>query len=284
MHLRTGVTALAATALTALALVAPQAVAADAGTRTTSAAKAQVVVAHMTSSRIWLSDATVHAGRILFTARTRDGGHTLQVARLRNGYTIDQVGQDIEKALRGDVPAVQRVDNGVSFRGGVETHPARPGRFSTVLRAGHYLVLDQSGGGLARLTVTGSHVRRVHASHHGTVTAFSYGFGSSPRALTAHGWIRLSNQSEQPHFVEFQRVKPGTTASMVRKTLAADASGTPSWTLKANLSSGVISPGNTEVMHVDLPAGRYVLLCWWPDDKTGMPHALMGMWKLVTLH
>jgi hypothetical protein len=283
MHLRTRGTALTAAALTALALVGPQAVAADAGPRSTTAAKAQVVVAHMTASRIRLSDDTVHAGRILFKAKTTDGGHVLQVARLRNGYTIEQAGPDIEKAMQGDVPAVQRVDHGISFRGGVATHPLRPGRYSTVLKAGQYVVLDQQGGGLAMLTVTGSHMRRVPAPHHGTVTTFTFGFGSYPRAMTAHGWIRMSNQSDQPHFVELQRVQPGTTAAMVRKTLTSGSEEEPSWTLKADTTSGVISPGTTEVMHVDLPAGRYLLLCWWPDDETGMPHALMGMWKLVTL-
>jgi hypothetical protein len=24
-------------------------------------------------------------------------------------------------------------------------------------------------------------------------------------------------------------------------------------------------------------------MCFWPDNKTGMAHAVMGMWKLVTV-
>jgi hypothetical protein len=32
-----------------------------------------------------------------------------------------------------------------------------------------------------------------------------------------------------------------------------------------------------------MPAGRYVVACYWPDDDTGMPHAFMGMFKLITL-
>jgi hypothetical protein len=32
---------------------------------------------------------------------------------------------------------------------------------------------------------------------------------------------------------------------------------------------------------LDVPAGKYLLACFWPDDDTGMPHFFMGMWKLV---
>jgi hypothetical protein len=289
MNVRTRGTAFAAAGLAAASLLVPLATSAHAsttrydGTRATSATKTQVVVAHITASRIRLSDDTVHAGRIMFRAVTKDRTHLLQVARLRPGYTVQQAGADINKAFQGDVAAVNRVDDGVSFRGGVETHPSHPGRYSTVLTAGHYVVLDQDGGGLALLTVTGSHVRRAAAPHQGTVTAFTYGFANSPRTLPATGWVRLVNQADQPHFVEFQRVKPGTTARMVRKSMSTDPQGRPSWGLRLNVGTGVISPGTSQVVHMDLPAGHYLLMCFWPDNKTGMAHAVMGMWKLVTV-
>jgi len=34
----------------------------------------------------------------------------------------------------------------------------------------------------------------------------------------------------------------------------------------------------------NLPAGRYVLLCFVADEQTGIPHAFMGMHKVVVLH
>jgi hypothetical protein len=34
----------------------------------------------------------------------------------------------------------------------------------------------------------------------------------------------------------------------------------------------------------DLPAGQYVVMCFFPDPKMGgMPHALMGMLEMITL-
>jgi hypothetical protein len=46
----------------------------------------------------------------------------------------------------------------------------------------------------------------------------------------------------------------------------------------------VISPGRSMTVDYDLPPGQYVLLCFMPDPKMhGMPHALMGMIKMVHL-
>ena len=282
MKVRTRGAALAAAGLGALALLGPQAGAADAGTRAPSATTVPTVVAHM-GSQIRLSDTTVHAGRILFKAVTNDRTHELQIARLRPGYTVEQANADGNKAFAGDVQAIARLDDGVSFRGGVLTHPQHPGWFSTVLKAGHYVVLDQNGPGLTMLTVTGQHPRRVPAPHQGTITAYSYGFGTSAGALPADGWIRIYNQADQPHFVEISRVKAGTTAQMVRKSFASESQQRPSFSLRAHAGAAVISPGVSEVVRVHLPAGRYLIMCFWPDRFTGMPHALMGMWKLVTL-
>ena len=36
-------------------------------------------------------------------------------------------------------------------------------------------------------------------------------------------------------------------------------------------------------MSYNLPKGTYVLLCFVADDLTGMPHAIMGMHKVVVL-
>ena len=32
-----------------------------------------------------------------------------------------------------------------------------------------------------------------------------------------------------------------------------------------------------------MPAGKYVVDCFMPSESDGMPHALMGMWKLFTV-
>jgi hypothetical protein len=269
-------TALATGGLAVTSLLAPGAAA--------QASRAPVtVVARVSASSVQLSDDTLHAGRVRFVVRAEDRGHTLQVAKLRNGYTLPQLGADIPKTFAGDVAAIRRVDHGVSFRGGATGRPGKAGEFSIVLRAGHYIVIDQDGDGMSPLTVRGTRVRRAAAPHQGTVTAFTYGFGTAGR-LPAQGSVRVANQSDQPHFVEISHVKDGTTKRQVRAVLNPDFHGQPSWLAHGSTSSGILSPGQGQVMHLDLPPGRYLVICWWPDKDSGMPHAFMGMWKLVTLH
>ena len=276
MHLRTRTAGLAAGVLAVASLLTPQA-AARASTGPVT------VVARVSPSAVHLSADTVHAGRVTFVVRTRDRGHTLQVAKLRHGYTLPQLGADIPKTFAGDVAAIRRVDHGVSFRGGATGRPGKPGEFSVVLRAGHYIVLDQDGDGMSPFTVHGTHVRRAAAQHPGAVTAFTYGFGTAG-SLPAHGWLRVGNQSDQPHFVDITHVKAGTTKRQIRAVLKPDFHGRPTWLAHGGTSSGILSPGRGQVMRLDLPPGRYLVICWWPDRDTGMAHAFMGMWKLVTLH
>ena len=50
----------------------------------------------------------------------------------------------------------------------------------------------------------------------------------------------------------------------------------------ANYSTGVISPHRTQLSTYSLPKGHYALMCWWPDEN-GVPHAVMGMFRLIDL-
>jgi hypothetical protein len=45
----------------------------------------------------------------------------------------------------------------------------------------------------------------------------------------------------------------------------------------------VLSPGIRHAVDYDLPAGRYVLLCFIADESDGMTHAVMGMHKVIVL-
>jgi hypothetical protein len=50
--------------------------------------------------------------------------------------------------------------------------------------------------------------------------------------------------------------------------------------------SGTISKGQTEVIPASalhFTPGRYAVACFIPDAQTGMPHALMGMYREVTV-
>ena len=288
MGIRTHRTKAIAAAASAALLVATAAVAA-AGPA--DAATTHTVKVRMSASAIKFSGGgattangmtMLHAGQYHFHVVSAAGAHAVQFLRLRNGYTAQQAGADIPKAFGGNVPAVQRVDKGIVFRGGAEARPSHPGDMVINLKAAQYIAFDQDGNAIAQLMVTGTAPKPAHVAHSGTYTAFTYGWGVS-KHLPAAGTVKVVNQADQPHFLVIQRVKSSTTNAIVRKSLASSSQAQPKWLLKASASSGVISPGTNQFVSYDLPAGKYFIACFWPDYFTGMPHFLMGMWKLVTI-
>jgi hypothetical protein len=225
---------------------------------------------------------TLHAGRYHFHVVGAGGDHILQLLRFQNGYTPQQAQQDFTTAFEGDVPAVQRIDNGVVFLGGTDAAPKHPGDMVVKLNAAQLMALDQNGNATAMLNVVGKAPEQAKVPHNGKYTAFSYGWGVS-KHLPASGMVKFANQADQPHFLVLQRVKDSTTNAKVRKFINSGGQGNPPWALKASADSGVLSPGKSQLFRYDLPAGKYLAACFWPDYFTGMPHVFMGMWKLVTL-
>jgi hypothetical protein len=278
------IAAAAAAVLSASTLAAiPAATAAQARTPQ-KAPHVPTVVAHMSKSAIHLSVGhTVHAGRVKFHVVSSEGGHTLQLMRLHKGYTFKQARMDINKAFGGDLDAIRRVDRRITWMGGAPARVDHPGDFAVNLPRGDVILIDQNNPTFFRLHVFGKTPPRPQIPTTGRITTFTYGFGTSPSPLPSSGWTRVGNVSDQPHFIVMQRVKDRTTPKMVRKFLRHGLQGNPPWALKANTSTGVISPNRHQAFSYDLPAGKYLLACFWPDDETGMPHILMGMWKLVRL-
>lgn len=246
-----------------------------------SSAKVPTVVIHV-NKKVKASKPQVHAGIVNFKIVTASGNHILQVLRLHKGYNLQQAGSDFQKAFQGDTKAIKRVDHRVSFRGGAEARPGKPGMFTASLnKAGQYVLLDQNGNGLGFLKVVGkAPAQQADQATSATLDVFTYGF--APRGtLPANGWMRLVNKADQPHFVEMDHVKQSTTGKDVRKFIKAGAQGNPKWALHGSTSSGVISPGSGQTLHTDLKPGKYLVACFWPDLMTGMPHFFMGMWRLV---
>jgi hypothetical protein len=274
----------------ATAVIATTGLVAGATAVQAASSSAPTVTVHMSASKITFSGGgattangvtTLHAGRYHFHVVTRSGDHALQLLHFHNGYTPQQAGQDIPAAFNGNVAAVQRVDNGIVFRGGAEATPNHPGDMVATLGAMQYMAIDQNGNAGAVLKTVGK-TRSATAAFHGTYTAFTYGWGVSSR-LPASGYVRFVNHADQPHFLVLQHVKASTTNAQVRRFINSGSQSNPTWVLKATAGTGVVSPNREQLFRYSLPAGKYLIACFWPDYFTGMPHINMGMWKLVTL-
>lgn len=226
---------------------------------------------------------TLHAGRYHFHVTTPKGDHALQLFRLRNGYTLQQFGKDAGPAFEnGDVAAVDRIDKGTVMRGGAEATSGHPGDAYVALSAATFYAFDFNGNARHQVNVTGKAPQQPQKSSSGTFNAYSYGWttNGTPRA---NGWVRFVNRADQPHFVVLQHVKQSTTNADVKKFFASGANGNPSWGLKESFDSAAISPTHEQVMKLNLPTGKYLIMCFFPDYFSGMPHAFMGMWKLIQL-
>ena len=110
---------------------------------------------------------------------------------------------------------------------------------------------------------------------------------SAPRVLPHRGTLTFVNRADTIHFMDLTPVQDGTTDAQVQTALnvpPAQQTGPPAF-FKQGPSGGadVLSPGGRLQLTYDLPAGTYVLLCFVADDQTGMPHAAMGMHKVVVL-
>ena len=246
-------------ALTVLGLAASGVLAAPAtaapAPRDLSVKGVPTIVARMTSHHIRLSVGdSVRAGRVTFKVVTGDGrNHALQLLRLHRGYTPRESQADFRRAFSGDVAAVNRLDDNITFLGGALTRPGKPGWFSVNLHANRLMVVDQNGPAAAVLRVHGKAPARPAVPHESRITTLSYGFDPSLTTMPATGWSLVNNHSDQPHFVVMNRVRQGTTHAMVRRFFASGGQGNPSWGLRANTSTGVISPYRSETFHYTRP-------------------------------
>jgi hypothetical protein len=172
-----------------------------------------------------------------------------------------------------------------------------PGHAETVtefLAPGHYWLMD-----LANLPPNGTpHFTRLGVDAGGRnieqdsdlrsqvhVTTVDEHF-LAPRTWPHEGTYTFTNHADTIHFMQLQPVKPGTTDKDVQNFFDAVLSGKnvpPPFIAGPTGGNDVVSPGNTLQLTYDLPRGTYVLLCFVADDQTGIPHAFMGMHRVITL-
>lgn len=227
---------------------------------------------------------SIHAGRIHFHVVSLGGDHSLLVVHVNKGYSMQQAQQDFQN-FGQTKQATQALYTGLTWRGGPEaTDPKHPGDGVIALGAASYVFGDFGDGqGQTQVNVTGKAPSQPQQSYAGTATAYVYGWVTS-RHLPAKGWVKFQNNSDQPHVMELQHVKSSTTDAEVRKFIASGQQRQPPFALKESYGTAPMSGSHVQLVHLNLPPGKYLLLCFMPDYfNYQMPHFAMGMWKLVTV-
>ncbi len=167
--------------------------------------------------------------------------------------------------------------------------PGYPEVVTENLRSGAYYLMDLAkfaGAGqpkITRLFVTG-HGRgsSLHGRVHVTTTSADRFI--APPSWPHRGTYLFHNVADTIHFMAIVPVKAGTTDKQIQAFFNSHSQSQPPF-FRSGPSGGndVVSPGGTILVSSNLPRGTYVLLCFVADDVTGMPHAVMGMHKVVRL-
>lgn len=112
---------------------------------------------------------------------------------------------------------------------------------------------------------------------------FAFGGFSQTFAPGPQVW-KVINEGHQPHMLDISQIPAGTTLDQLLPLLSLSDNATPppGSPNPAEFESygGVIlqSPGTTVWPVLDLPEGRYVMVCFMPDPMHGgIPHAMEGM-------
>jgi hypothetical protein len=262
------------------------------GTHPSSKARAATLTVTITSTRSGpkLSTSSFRPGKTLFKVLPGHTGGSIQVLRLRPGYSLRHAASDFGKIFgpSTDVRAVRRIDKNVVFYGGmgVPAAGAKANWWGTDLdKAGRYYAVNLDKNTVTPFTTKGTHQRRSLPASTGWLNMATDTTGAnawrSPATDPNRGWMKTTNNAEEPHFVVLDQVTESTTDADVQAALSSP--NPPAFDLGTKAETNIISPGHSFVWHYGAPKGKYLSMCFWPSRIDGTPHALMGMFKLFHL-
>ena len=256
-----------------------------------SAASTPPVPVNISDKRVVTMPTSVQPGVNTFKVTTANKhGSAFQLVQTAAGYTAADAARDIDKGLDGgNVQAIKRFEANVTLFGGVAVNKDKAGKLVVDLAAGDYWALDINTNDPDKFfafTVAGVDTGDVAPEADAKLKAVQdTTWAQNPETIPNKGMMRFKNAASQNHFIVMAKLKKGMTYKDFKKWLAAAMDGPPGPSpVKFLMDSGVVSPGYSATFTYNLPKGNYVMLCFWPDAKMGgMPHALMGMHRAITL-
>jgi hypothetical protein len=253
---------------------------------------------NQTSDMVVSGPKKVSAGRVNLSLHSVGGDGAVDIVRVKPGHTFKEVAANFAAFGASFGPtgpsaaglrALRKSVHSIVFYGGLDTGTIGREHGSVVLpKAGHYLLINDSGGGpngqFRKLTVTAKVGSRATPKSSATVTAVNAKRFRGATTLPAAGTITFKNKAtNSPHFLVLQHVKQGTTRQQVITAVSSNSSGPPPFALPESAATDVVGEGHAMTVHYKLPAGEYAEMCFFPDLQTGMPHAMMGMVRIVHL-
>lgn len=228
-------------------------------------------------------------GRIAFKVSSQAAEATLGFVRFAKGYDFAHFHKDLVAMNKGNMKALKRAIKHTTFLGGAGAIGPQGVKGTVVLpRAGTYTVYN-FGGSAPKSPVTLHATGR--AAHGGapktgaTLTAINgIRFGGAS-TLPQQGTLLLKNQaSDSPHFFDLEQVQPGTTVQDILTYFQSGSQAPPTFFIGPGIATEVLGPHTSMTMNYHLAPGTYAEMCFFPDPSMqGMPHAAMGMIRIVTV-
>ena len=242
--------------------------------------------------------ATVKAGLVTLTLTNSDTVlRSAQILRVTDDHTVD----DVLKVVNADSTKIPE-----SMQDGGGLPGVKPGETMSAtqnLAPGRYVIWDDEGGddedapgydelgAKGEFMVTGEAVDAELPPVPATVTATDEGTYTKDKTYdfefkglkAGTNQVRFENTGDQLHHaLFFPIIKDSTTIEDVEKAFASE-DGPPPVDFEKGVGTSVIDGGIAQNITLELPAGRYAVICFISDRKGGKSHAEQGMPKELTV-
>lgn len=116
-----------------------------------------------------------------------------------------------------------------------------------------------------------------------TITEKDFTWDISGPISTGTHTFRVDNAGPQPHEIAIYQIAPGKSAKDLQAWMAAGMKGEPPAKPVGGFVGPMPAPGDHGFFTATFAAGKYVFLCFFPDQKDAKPHVMHGMMKEVTV-
>lgn len=235
------------------------------------------------------SPPSVPAGTITFRF-TNDGKeiHHLWIVRLNEGKTP----ADFMRAMNAWGSALKMPDWAVDVGGPNNVGSGETAEGTITLDPATYMLVCWVQSPDGRPHVMKGMVKSLRVTAQGAtapaeptadvvMTLDDYSFNVSSPIKAGRRTIRFENRAAQSHEAVIARLLPGKTVDQAIIWMNAGQAGAPPVEMLGGASG--IAKGRHMFITANFTPGKYVLLCFIPDAKTGKPHSSLGMAKEITI-
>ena len=229
---------------------------------------------------ITIPDTVAPGYETLAISNTGTMPHNVQLFRLNDGVTIDQV-MAAAQAISDD-PATQLAFYNLvaPYAGSDMLDPGTSQVVTEDLMDGTYVAADTNGmnGPHTVFTVAGDDTGAEAPQEDFTVTEQEFSFSAPATVNAGENIVEVTNAGQQVHMMVLARLDPGKTVQDVIDFLKTSGpnSQPPEW---VHPVPGMpdLAPGLSAYSVLNLDPGMYVMLCFDVDPATMQPHVALGM-------